>query len=196
MIGEATARKLEESHIHVDVIPEQLTSQAIFAALENYTGGSTNLRGLNFLIPRAAIARDSLPDLLANAGARVDVVAAYRTVRVHSVGGADEVVRALAPEAHWIEAIGLEIKGSERARLAALFSGTGAPRITAVGSLQRPELAGTHGGVHRLLPFIRWCTVELGVGRGRPKRGPARAAKRKRPPGRARRPSAKGKKRS
>ena len=81
MIGEATARKLEESHIHVDVIPEQLTSQAIFAALENYTGGSTNLRGLNFLIPRAAIARDSLPDLLANAGARVDVVAAYRTVR-------------------------------------------------------------------------------------------------------------------
>ncbi len=38
------------------------------------------LRGLNILIPRAAISRDRLPNLLEEAGARVDVVAAYRTV--------------------------------------------------------------------------------------------------------------------
>jgi len=79
-IGETTVRGLEESQIHVDVIPEQFSSEGILASLENYMGGSINLRGLNFLIPRAAIARDSLADLLADAGARVDIVAAYRTV--------------------------------------------------------------------------------------------------------------------
>jgi hypothetical protein len=114
-------------------------------------------------------------------GARFEPTPAYRTIRVHSVASADEVARTLSPEAHWIEAIGLETKASERAKLADLFSGTGVPRIAALGSLQSPELAGTHGGVHRLLPFIRWSTVEMGP------------AKRKRPPGRTRRPSAKKK---
>src|SRR5918993_804153 len=36
---------------------------------------------MNFLIPRAAVARDFLPRALEAAGARVDVVEAYRTVR-------------------------------------------------------------------------------------------------------------------
>ncbi|HEX8351945.1 MAG TPA: uroporphyrinogen-III synthase, partial [Pyrinomonadaceae bacterium] len=35
----------------------------------------------NFLLPRAAVARDFLPRSLEAAGARVDVVEAYRTVR-------------------------------------------------------------------------------------------------------------------
>jgi len=39
------------------------------------------LNRLNFLIPRAAVARDYLPDALEDAGARADVVPAYRTVR-------------------------------------------------------------------------------------------------------------------
>jgi uroporphyrinogen III methyltransferase/synthase len=39
------------------------------------------LRNLNFLIPRAAVARDHLPRALEEAGARADTVAAYRTVR-------------------------------------------------------------------------------------------------------------------
>jgi len=79
--GAATARKLEESHIHVDVIPEPGTSEGILAALENYAGGFTVLRRLNFLMPRAAIGRDRLAALLEDAGARVDLVVAYRTVR-------------------------------------------------------------------------------------------------------------------
>jgi uroporphyrinogen III methyltransferase/synthase len=80
-IGEATAYQLRETRIHVDVIPEQFKAEGAFAALESYLGGHEGLDRLNFLIPRAAIARDYLPKALEEAGARVDVVPAYRTVR-------------------------------------------------------------------------------------------------------------------
>ena len=79
-IGEATATRLGEAQIHVDVVPAEFKAEGVFAALEQYSGGPEALRGLNFLIPRAAIARDYLPRALSAAGARVDVVPAYRTV--------------------------------------------------------------------------------------------------------------------
>jgi uroporphyrinogen III methyltransferase / synthase len=78
-IGAATVARLEESQVHVDVIPDQLSSEATFSALEAYVGGRDSLRGLNFLIPRAAIASDSLTCSLEDAGARVDEVTTYRT---------------------------------------------------------------------------------------------------------------------
>lgn len=80
-IGAATAECLREASVHVDVVPEQFKAEGVYAALENYEGGRANLEKKNFLIPRAAVARDYLPDALREAGARVDVVAAYRTVR-------------------------------------------------------------------------------------------------------------------
>jgi len=79
-IGESTARLLETSHVHVDLICEQKRSDQVANALEKFAGGPSGLRGLNILIPRAAISRDRLPTLLEEAGARVDVVTAYRTV--------------------------------------------------------------------------------------------------------------------
>jgi uroporphyrinogen III methyltransferase/synthase len=83
-IGEATSRKLEDSQVHVDLIPAQFKAEGVFAALENFAGGRNALSELNFLIPRAAVARDYLPQTLEDAGARVDVVTAYRTVRPQS----------------------------------------------------------------------------------------------------------------
>jgi uroporphyrinogen III methyltransferase/synthase len=80
-IGEATALRLREARVHVDVVPEQFKAEGAFTAIEAYVGGREGLKRLNFLIPRAAIARDYLPDALEEAGARVDVVPAYRTVR-------------------------------------------------------------------------------------------------------------------
>ncbi|HEX8921763.1 MAG TPA: uroporphyrinogen-III synthase [Pyrinomonadaceae bacterium] len=80
-IGEATAFRLREARIHVDVVPEQFKAEGAFAAIESYLGGRERLDRLNFLIPRAAVARDFLPKALEEAGARVDVVPAYRTVR-------------------------------------------------------------------------------------------------------------------
>ena len=79
-IGETTADKLRDAHIHVDVIPSQSKAEGVFAALSEFAGGNERLHGLNFLIPRAATGRDYLPKALEDAGARVDVVTAYRTV--------------------------------------------------------------------------------------------------------------------
>lgn len=79
-IGEATAEKLAEAQIHVDVVPREFKAEGVFDALADFVGGREALSGLNFLIPRAAVARDFLPRALEAAGARVDIVTAYRTV--------------------------------------------------------------------------------------------------------------------
>jgi uroporphyrinogen III methyltransferase/synthase len=78
-IGEASADRLRDFHVHVDVIPEEFKAEGVFTALERFVGGTEALQGLNVLIPRASIARDYLPKALEQAGARVDVVPAYRT---------------------------------------------------------------------------------------------------------------------
>jgi len=78
-IGEATAERLRQLHVHVDVIPEEFKAEGVFAALERFVGGRDGLKNLNILIPRASVARDYLPKALQEAGARVDIVPAYRT---------------------------------------------------------------------------------------------------------------------
>jgi uroporphyrinogen III methyltransferase / synthase len=79
-IGQRTAEKLHDSHVHVDLIPSQSTAEGVFAALSEFAGGAAHLRGLNILLPRALVGRDVLPKALEEAGARVDVVPAYQTV--------------------------------------------------------------------------------------------------------------------
>lgn len=79
-IGQRTADKLHEAHVHVDVVPSQSTAEGVFAALGEFVGGVEHLRGLNILLPRALVGRDVLPKELEAAGARVDVVPAYQTV--------------------------------------------------------------------------------------------------------------------
>jgi len=79
-IGEATTDKLREAHIHVDLIPKEAKAEGVFSALTEFTGGPDKLMGLNFLLPRAAVARDLLPRALEEAGARIDIVTTYRTV--------------------------------------------------------------------------------------------------------------------
>ena len=79
-IGQASADKLRDAHVHVDVIPSQAKAEGVFAALAEFVGGSEHLHGLNILLPRAAVGRDYLPKALEEAGARVDVVTAYRTI--------------------------------------------------------------------------------------------------------------------
>jgi uroporphyrinogen III methyltransferase/synthase len=77
-IGQRTADKLHDAHVHVDLVPSQSTAEGVFAALSDF--GNGNLRGLNVLLPRAAVGREILPEALQQAGARVDVVATYQTV--------------------------------------------------------------------------------------------------------------------
>ncbi|HEX6043928.1 MAG TPA: uroporphyrinogen-III synthase [Pyrinomonadaceae bacterium] len=79
-IGEATADKLRDAHVHVDLVPSHAQAEGVFVALSEFAGGKEKLHGLNMLLPRAATGRDYLPKSLEEAGARVDVVTAYRTV--------------------------------------------------------------------------------------------------------------------
>lgn len=79
VIGEATAERLNELHVHVDVIPTDFKAEGVFSALERFIGGADAFMGLNILLPRASVARDFLPKALKEAGARVDVVPVYRT---------------------------------------------------------------------------------------------------------------------
>jgi uroporphyrinogen III methyltransferase/synthase len=83
-IGSAAVRQLEDSQIHIDLPTNRVTSEAVSEDLEIFAGGSDSLRGLNFLLPRAAISRDRLPQALEDAGARVDLVSAYRTAGAHN----------------------------------------------------------------------------------------------------------------
>lgn len=80
-IGDPTADALHRAHVHVDLVPQEFKGEGVFDALQQYVGGIEALSGLNFLLPRAAFARDYLPRALEQAGARVDVVAAYRALQ-------------------------------------------------------------------------------------------------------------------
>lgn len=79
-IGQRTAARLHEAHVHVDLVPSKATGEGVFADLRDFVGGVEQLQGLNVLLPRATFGRDYLPQTLKQAGARVDVVATYQTV--------------------------------------------------------------------------------------------------------------------
>lgn len=79
-IGAATAERLRDAQVHVDVVPTEFKAEGVFSTLTNFVGGRDEIQNLNILVPRAAVARDYLPKALEDAGARVDVVPAYRTV--------------------------------------------------------------------------------------------------------------------
>jgi uroporphyrinogen III methyltransferase/synthase len=83
--AEAVSR-LGESQIHIDVIPDRPSPSTVFEALATYVGGRSALQSLNFLIALAAYAREGLKQLLDEAGARVDIVATYRTVAANDSG--------------------------------------------------------------------------------------------------------------
>ena len=74
-IGPETAKKLEAAGIRNCVVPERYQAEGILEML-----ASESMRGRKVLIPRAAQARDILPETLRQRGADVDVVDAYRTV--------------------------------------------------------------------------------------------------------------------
>lgn len=80
-VGDATAERLVTAHVHVDVIPEEFKAEGVFIALARYAGDAESLKGVNFLMPRAAVGRDYIPAALEQAGARCDLVTAYRTVQ-------------------------------------------------------------------------------------------------------------------
>jgi uroporphyrinogen III methyltransferase/synthase len=80
-IGPMTARTLEDAGVAVQVIASESRAEGAFAAIVAHLGGEEHIKGLNFLLPRAKVARETLPESLRILGARVDAVEAYQTVR-------------------------------------------------------------------------------------------------------------------
>ena len=76
-----------------------------------------------------------------------------RTAGVYPVDGPDEALGYLRRHALPLEA--LAFAGEPRADLAALAVASGAARVAPLGRLQQPPLAGEHGGIGRILPFVR-----------------------------------------
>ena len=74
-IGPETARRLTAAQIEPTFVPKQYQAEGILEALVPET-----VLGKRILIPRAAKARDILPQTLRQWGAQVDVVEAYQTV--------------------------------------------------------------------------------------------------------------------
>ncbi len=92
-IGPGTARELAARGIRADFVPERSVAEALLEEL-----GGLDVEGKRVLIPRAAEARDVLPDGLRERGADVDVVPLYDTVGepleagvVEALEGADYV---------------------------------------------------------------------------------------------------------
>jgi uroporphyrinogen III methyltransferase/synthase len=75
-IGPATAERLARQGLRVDLQPAESRAEAIVQSLRE----RGEIAGKRFLLPRADIAREVLPDELRKAGAEVIEVTAYRTV--------------------------------------------------------------------------------------------------------------------
>ena len=84
-VGPATAQKIRDYRLRVDVQPDEFVPEAIVDALRK-DGDIENLR---VLIPRAEITRDVLATMLTKLGAIVDETIAYRTVpETNDISGA------------------------------------------------------------------------------------------------------------
>lgn len=77
-IGPGTAEELGLHGIRPDHVPDEYRGEAVARAVLDVH--DRDMTGTRVLLPRAAVARDVLPDTLREAGADVDVVPAYRSV--------------------------------------------------------------------------------------------------------------------
>ncbi len=75
-IGPKTAEALEMYGLKPDLIPSEFKAEGVLAAL-----GGSSVKGQRFLIPRAKVAREVIPDKLREQMAEVTVATAYENVR-------------------------------------------------------------------------------------------------------------------
>ncbi|MEI9894029.1 MAG: uroporphyrinogen-III synthase [Chthoniobacter sp.] len=76
-IGPATAARVRDFHLHVDLQPDEYVAEGVIRAFQK----DASVENLKILLVRAEQARDILPKELARLGAIVDEAVAYRTVQ-------------------------------------------------------------------------------------------------------------------
>jgi uroporphyrinogen III methyltransferase/synthase len=75
-VGPATAAKLRELHLQVDLTPDEFTAKKIAAAFAKFQ----SIENLKMCLLRAEVANPDLPKALEDLGAIVDDIAVYKTV--------------------------------------------------------------------------------------------------------------------
>jgi len=75
-IGPKTAAALSSRGLRLDLVPAEYRAEAVVEEL-----GEEEIRGRRFLLPRAARAREVLPERLRQLGGQVTVVPVYQTIR-------------------------------------------------------------------------------------------------------------------
>jgi uroporphyrinogen III methyltransferase/synthase len=96
-VGPATAAKLRELHLQVDLTPEEFTGRKIAEAFKKYQ----DIENVKMCLLRAEVANRDLPDALQELGAIVDDIAIYKTVpETEDRDGACE--RLLEGGADWV----------------------------------------------------------------------------------------------
>jgi len=74
-IGPKTAEAVQALGIRVDVVPESFVAESLIESM-----GKENIKGKRFLLPRATLARETLPEQLRKMGAHVDIAPTYQTI--------------------------------------------------------------------------------------------------------------------
>ena len=79
-VGSATAKRLSDAGIRVDLVPSTNKAEGILESLvENI--GHGQMKATKFLFPRAKAGRDYLVNQLRQLGAKIDLAEAYQTIR-------------------------------------------------------------------------------------------------------------------
>jgi uroporphyrinogen III methyltransferase/synthase len=74
-IGQETAESLEARGLRPELVTSEYTAEGLAKALEGW-----EMEGMRVLVPRAEVARDALPALLAKRGAEVQILPVYRAM--------------------------------------------------------------------------------------------------------------------
>ncbi|MEO8126746.1 MAG: uroporphyrinogen-III C-methyltransferase [Bryobacteraceae bacterium] len=96
-IGPATRAAVESLHIKVDLVPSDAIAEGIAAAF-----GHLSMKGAKVLLPRAAAAREVVPDALRAMGAQVDVVDAYRNMIPETAAQRAGEIFGGSSKPHWV----------------------------------------------------------------------------------------------
>jgi uroporphyrinogen III methyltransferase/synthase len=74
-IGQETAEMLQNHGLRPELVTSEYTAEGLAKALEGW-----EMEGMRVLVPRAEVARDALPSLLAMRGAEVQILPVYQAV--------------------------------------------------------------------------------------------------------------------
>jgi uroporphyrinogen III methyltransferase/synthase len=91
-IGRKTASAVRRYGLKIDLIPEKFNAEGLvesFTKTESHGTfpskssviGNQTLKGIRFVLPRAEVAREVLPEKILELGGEIDIVTAYRTIK-------------------------------------------------------------------------------------------------------------------